>query len=144
MLKDNAPKAYAIAVRKSRRLRKEMTLPEVMLWKQLRQRPNGLKFRRQHPSGPYILDFYCNDARFAVEVDGMAHDLGDRPDLDVARDNWFHENNIETLRIAAADILKDVERVADAVFRAAVARLPLHHPAAQGGPPPRDKLGEEF
>ena len=144
MLKDNAPKPASGTVRTSRRLRKDMTLPEVMLWKHLRQRPNGLKFRRQHPSGPFILDFYCNDARLAVEVDGMAHDLGDRPARDKARDARLGENGIETMRIAAADILKDVERVADAVFRAAVARLPLHHPALQGGPPPRDKLGEEI
>jgi hypothetical protein len=49
-----------------------MTLPEVVLWQCLRQRPEGLKFRRQHPTGPYVLDFFCSDARLAIEVDGEA------------------------------------------------------------------------
>jgi very-short-patch-repair endonuclease len=51
-----------------------MTLPEVLLWNGLRGgRLEGLRFRRQHPFGPYILDFYCEQAKLAVEVDGMAH-----------------------------------------------------------------------
>ena len=54
----------------ARRLRKEMSLPEVLLWQDLRKRPDGAKFRRQHPAGMYVLDFYCSDARLAIEVDG--------------------------------------------------------------------------
>jgi very-short-patch-repair endonuclease len=47
-----------------------MSLPEVLLWQALRARPGGWKFRRQHPSGPYVADFYCHEARLIVEVDG--------------------------------------------------------------------------
>ena len=105
MRKDIAPKGRATAMRNARRLRRKMTLPEVILWQSLRQRPDGLKFRRQHPTGPYVLDFYCGDARLAVEVDGEAHSLGDRPQRDVARDEWLREAGIETLRIPAVDVL---------------------------------------
>ena len=66
-------------VTKARSLRRSMTLPEVVLWKVLRARPAGIKFRRQHPVGPYVLDFYCEAALTGIEVDGMAHDMGENP-----------------------------------------------------------------
>ena len=47
-----------------------MSLPEVLFWKVVRRNGVGLKFRRQHPFGPYILDFYCLELKFAVEIDG--------------------------------------------------------------------------
>ncbi|MBX9884966.1 MAG: endonuclease domain-containing protein [Novosphingobium sp.] len=143
MLKDIAPKASVGTVGQSRGLRRAMSLPEILLWRALRGRPGGLKFRRQHPSGPYILDFYCSDARLAIEVDGEAHSRGDRPARDADRDRWFVESGIATLRIPAPEVLKDLDAVVRGVVAEASARLPLHHPAAPDGPPPRDKLGEE-
>ncbi|MBX9796257.1 endonuclease domain-containing protein [Sphingomonas sp.] len=143
MLKNTAPRAAAGAVRQSRRLRRAMTLPEILLWQALRDRPGGLKFRRQHPSGAYTLDFYCSDARLAIEVDGEAHSRSDRPARDAVRDAWFADRGIATLRLAAADVLRDLDAVVRGIVAQACARLPLHHPAAPGGPPPRDKLGEE-
>jgi len=53
-----------------------MTLPEVVLWQHLRGRHfSGPRFRRQHPAGPYVLDFYCPAAKLAVEIDGYVHGL---------------------------------------------------------------------
>jgi very-short-patch-repair endonuclease len=120
-----------------------MTLPEVVLWLALRKKPNGLKFRRQHPCGPYILDFFCSDARLAIEIDGEAHSRGDRPKRDLARDAWLFGAGIETLRIPASEVLRDADAILRGITAEAVSRLPLHHPALPGGPPPRDKLGEE-
>jgi very-short-patch-repair endonuclease len=88
MLKDIAPKAQSAPARNARKLRRKMTLPEVILWHWLRQRPDGLKFRRQHPTGPYVLDFFYSDARLAIEVDGEAHSRGNRPERDIGRDQW--------------------------------------------------------
>jgi very-short-patch-repair endonuclease len=136
MLKNIAPKPRSSATRRARKLRRAMTLPEVILWQALRQRPQGLKFRRQHPSGPYVLDYFCGDARLAIEVDGEAHSRGDRPQRDKARDRWLAEAGIATLRVPAADVLEDADAVVGWIVTEAVARLPLHHPA--GGPPPRD------
>ena len=60
---------------RARELRRTMSLPEVVLWQALRKRRlAGLRVRRQHPMGPYILDFYYPSARLALEVDGQAHD----------------------------------------------------------------------
>jgi very-short-patch-repair endonuclease len=143
MFKNVAPKGNAASVRRARRLRRTMSLPEILLWQVLRQRPADFKFRRQHASGPYDLDFFCSDARLCIEVDGEAHNRGDRPTRDAARDEWLNEAGIKTMRIPAAEILKNLEGVLAAILAEARARLPLHHPPP-GGPPPRDKLGEEF
>src|SRR3546814_8269383 len=89
MLRDVAPKPESRTVTRSRRLRRVMSPPEIALWQVLRARPAGLKFRRQHPSGDYTLDFYCSDARLAIEIDGEAHGRGDRPMRDARRDRWF-------------------------------------------------------
>ena len=120
-------------VTRARALRRSLTLPEGLLWRELRQRPEGLKFRRQHPCGRFVLDFYCESAKLAVEVDGLAHDMGDRPERDNARDAWLREQGIIVLRIAAFHVLEDL----DAVLRHIVAQCtPLHHSAAPNGPPP--------
>jgi very-short-patch-repair endonuclease len=143
MLKDIAPKAKPRTTAHARRLRRKMTLPEVVLWHWLRQRPNGLKFRRQHPSGPYVLDFFCSDARLAIEMDGEGHSRGHQPRRDEAWNTWFASAGIRTLRIPATEVLNDVGAVLCFIIAEATARVPLHHPAAPAGPPPRGELGED-
>ena len=100
---------------RARRLRREMSLPERLLWQQLRQRPRGLKFRRQHPSGPFVADFYCHEARAIVEIDGSAHDMGDNPAKDEERDRWFAARKLKTIRIPAEAILSDAAGMADSI-----------------------------
>ena len=141
MLKNIAPQAKAGTIAKARKLRREMTLPEVLLWRTLRLRPSGFKFRRQHASGCYVLDFFCSDARLAIEIDGFAHTTGDRPERDLARDIWFRERGIASLRVPASAVLEDLGAAVGRIVEVARGRLPLHHPS--GGPPPRDKLGED-
>jgi very-short-patch-repair endonuclease len=108
----SAPKP---TIKGARKLRAEMSLPEVMLWTILRQRPNGLKFRRQHPVGPYVLYFYCLEHRIAIEIDGIAHYMGDRPQRDAARDGWLIARRIRVIRIAAKDVLTDAGITAQSV-----------------------------
>jgi very-short-patch-repair endonuclease len=86
-----------------------MTLPELKLWQVLRQRPESLKFRRQHPCGRYIADFYCHEARLVIEVDGEAHNRGHAPARDKQRDEWFAQRGLHVLHIPAATVLKDFE-----------------------------------
>jgi very-short-patch-repair endonuclease len=121
-------KAFKIA----RRFRRELTLPEKLLWARLQGSP--LHFRRQKPVGPYILDFYCARAKLAIEVDGFAHDTGDRPERDEARSAWLQDRGINVLRIPAREILADPDSVADALLR--LCAKPLHHSALPSGPPP--------
>ena len=107
--------------------------PEVMLWRRLRQRPGGFKFRRQHPAGRYVLDFFCSQARLAIEIDGISHDLPERADHDDARLRWLNTNDIQVYRIAAGDVTRDPDAVAEALVAACAARIPLHHSPATSG-----------
>ena len=124
------------AVAIARKLRREMSLPEVLLWVELRKRPAGLKFRRQQPASRKVTDFFCDSARLIVEVDGQAHDGIAAGRLDAARDAWFARRGIKVLRIPAREVLKNLEGAVLEVVHAARAGTPLHHPAAPGGPPP--------
>ena len=91
-------------------LRRTMSLPEVLLWKAIKGGAvDRLHFRKQHPIGPYILDFYCDAAKLAVEVDGASHGAGDRPVRDERRDAWLAAQGIATLRLPASLILRDVD-----------------------------------
>ena len=93
-----------------------MSLPEVLLWRALRQQAD-VKFRRQHPMGPYVLDFYCSSAKLCVEVDGIAHDMGVQPDKDLARDEWLRDHGLEVIRIPASEVLRSPNETAEALIR---------------------------
>ena len=94
-----------------------MSLPEVLLWNLLRKSPDGVHFRRQERRGDFVLDFYCAKAKVCIEIDGIAHDMGDRPKRDALRDSWLKIQGIEVLRIPASDVLKLPEDIADAIVR---------------------------
>ncbi|MED5538713.1 MAG: DUF559 domain-containing protein, partial [Pseudomonadota bacterium] len=106
---------------KARDLRRDMSLPEVQLWQALRgEKLGGLKFRRQHPIAPYVLDFYCAGARLAVEIDGESHER--RAAQDARRDAFLLEQGIRTLRIPVRDVLNDLPAVTDHIYREAKGR----------------------
>jgi very-short-patch-repair endonuclease len=110
------PDKPARTVRRAKRLRREMSLPEVLLWQHLRRSPCGIRFRKQHPAGDYVLDFFCARANLAIEIDGISHDMGERPQRDAERDAWLAERRIETLRIAAREVLRDPTGVAESIL----------------------------
>jgi very-short-patch-repair endonuclease len=86
-----------------------MTPPEVRLWVQLRRNLQGRRFRRQHPIGPFVLDFYCDAVRLAVEVDGQHHALGKNPLHDIERDEWLALRGIRVLRLPASLVFEDMD-----------------------------------
>lgn len=100
----------------ARKLRSGMSLPEVMLWQRLRQSDEA-KFRRQHPLGRYVLDFYCASARLCIEVDGISHGMGAQPLRDLERDAWLAGQGVRVVRVPAAEVLQDVDGIAEAVMR---------------------------
>jgi very-short-patch-repair endonuclease len=132
-------RASSGTVHRARRQRQEISLPEILLWRALKQRPADLKFRKQHPIGAYTLDFFCAAAKLCVEVDGEAHERGDQPAFDASRDAWLALHAIETVRLPATVILRDLDAAVTAIIAAARPRLPLRQPC--GLPPPR--FGEE-
>jgi 3-isopropylmalate/(R)-2-methylmalate dehydratase small subunit len=141
-VKAHLPPRTNSAIERARKLRREMSMPESMLWRELRKRPGGLKFRRQHPAGRYVLDFYCPAARLCIEVDGEAHNRGMGPAHDATRDRFLGDAGVTTLRIAAADVIANLEGSVRLIESTARKRLPLHRPA--DGPPPHAAHGEEI
>ncbi len=113
-----------------------MTPPERRLWRVLRESPDGFRFRKQHPCGPYTLDFFCPSAGLVVEVDGEGHARGDQPERDAVRDAWLLTQGFTTLRIPAIELLRDLEAAVSFIVDAAARRSPHHHRAPPGGPPP--------
>jgi very-short-patch-repair endonuclease len=114
-------------------MRRDMTLPEVMLWQRLRGGRIGAKVRRQHPIGPYVVDFYIREACLIVEVDGEAHNRGNRPKRDEIRDAFLLQNGYRVLRVPATDVMANADEVVERIV--ALVASPLHRLAA--GPPPR-------
>ena len=127
-------------VKRARKLRREMSLPEILLWQELRKKPGGFKFRRQVPLAPYSVDFACLSVHLIVEVDGEAHDRGDAPKYDVERDRELVSRGFTVLRIPARDVLNDLESVLNGIVARCVELGPLHRPA--DSPPPR--TGEDL
>lgn len=115
-----------------------MTLPEVLLWRELRGKPMGLKFRRQFAVSGYVADFACLDRRLLIEIDGIVHNMGDRPARDLKRDAALAALGWTVLRIPAADVLKDLASAAASIVAYADSLRPLR----PCGAPPRS--GEEF
>ena len=103
-------------VRIARQLRRTMTLPEVLLWQALK--PADVNVRKQHPCGPFVVDFYCAAAKLVIEIEGIVHDMGERPERDAARFAWLERQGYAVLRIPATEVLKDVGEVAEAIVAA--------------------------
>jgi very-short-patch-repair endonuclease len=103
-------------VLRAREQRRRPSPPEGLLWQVLRTRPGGFKFRRQHPFGWYIADFYCPAARLVIEIDGQSHLMGDRPQHDARRDEWLCNQGLRVLRFDATDVMRDLESVATAII----------------------------
>lgn len=98
----------------AKELRQESTAAEKLLWNELRNRKlSGLKFRRQHPLDKFIVDFYCNEKKLAVELDGSIHDGNINKEYDEARTAMLAGLNITVLRFRneeVIDCMKDVLR----------------------------------
>ena len=109
---------------RAKALRRKLTLPEGLLWRALKGRKlEGLHFRRQHPLGAYVLDFYCDERRLCIEVDGASHGAGDRPERDERRDAWLLACGVMTLRLRAGFVLEDIDGAVATVAAAAVEQL---------------------
>ena len=98
-------------VKRARRLRRTMSLPEVLLWQVLRKRPDGFRFRRQFPIRQMTADFACLERRLIIEVDGEGHSFGDQPRRDLVRDAILRREGFRVLRISTREVLKDMDGV---------------------------------
>lgn len=94
-------------IKRAQKQRREMSVPERLLWDVLRAKAaDGLRFRNHHPISWMTLDFYCPAAKLGIEIDGEAHDRGDQPERDRRRDLFLAGLGIRVLRVMATDILR--------------------------------------
>ncbi len=102
-----SPIIFAFAAK----LRAEMTVPEKILWVYLKDKPMGFKFRRQHPIGRYVLDFYCHKKRLSIEIDGKNHDDLAQFVNDVERTGYLNRIGIKEIRFKNEDILHNIDKI---------------------------------
>lgn len=100
---------------RARELRRNATLSERSLWNLLRRNRLGLKFRRQHPIGRYVVDFYCHAAALAVELDGLVH--GSQQEEDEARDAWLRTQGVDVFRMSVPRYESNRLDAADLILR---------------------------
>lgn len=95
-----------------RELRQNQTKAEAILWPCLRdKRLNGYKFRRQHPVEGFILDFYCPEARLAIELDGAGHRDAETHEADTYRNQVLRDQGIHVLRFWNSEVKGNLEKV---------------------------------
>jgi len=96
----------------ARKLRRRSTLAERKLWSKLRDRRLfTVKFRRQVPVGPYVVDFYCHEAKLVVEVDGGGHGSAGKMDEDARRMEWLKRSSLVVLRFWNTEVTQNLEGV---------------------------------
>jgi very-short-patch-repair endonuclease len=118
-----------------KRLRTNPTAPEKILWAVLRARQlGGLKFRRQHPIEPYIVDYYCAEAALVVELDGESHNL--QKDHDRKRTTFLRSSGLTEFRVTNDDVLTNLDGVASAILRIEYSKLGKPLPDATPTPTP--------
>ncbi|MEH2538036.1 MULTISPECIES: endonuclease domain-containing protein [unclassified Bradyrhizobium] len=110
---------------RAKRLRREMTRAETLLWRHLKaKRLAGLGFRRQVPMGNYIADFAAHSCKLVIEVDGESHDFEERIRHDAARDRGFESRGYRVLRFTNDDVMKNLEGVVLTIAEAAEQAAP--------------------
>ncbi len=127
---------------RARELRRLTSLPEGVLWQVLRTRPGGLKFRRQHPIGAFVVDFYCAAVNLVVEVDGASHGMGGQAQRDARRTAWLKSQGLRVLRYTAADVLHDPQAVASGIV-ARVSGKTTPPPCFAWSPSPSRAMGRK-
>ena len=114
-------------VERARRLRKTETWAERLMWKWLRDRRfSAYKFRRQHPIEEYSLDFFCEEAELAIELDGSQHGFPEQQKHDAKREEFLKSRGIKTLRFWNSFLRRHPQEVRDMIFSELQARAP--HP----------------
>ena len=107
--------ASPLIFQRAKELRNRLTDAENILWNYLRSRPLGYKFRRQHPWGNYILDFYCHQLKLVIEIDGSIHYKTDIVKLDAERQGIIESEGISVMRFTNYEIMRERENVIEKI-----------------------------
>jgi S-adenosylmethionine decarboxylase proenzyme len=126
---------------RARELRRTATSAEQLLWDLLRRRQiHGRSFRRQHPLGRFIADFFCDDARLIIEVDGAVHLEPTQQERDRSREEILRANDLSVLRFTNNDVFNQTEKVLEAISDFVLTHTHgtrKHHHRSDTPPPPQ-------
>ena len=100
---------------RARQLRRDLTNVEMRLWQRLRNKQLGADFRRQHPAGRFILDFYCSALQLATELDGGQHAQATAMARDSVRTRWLEERGVVMLRFWNSDVMQNLPGVLEVI-----------------------------
>lgn len=100
----------------AKKLRKNPTRAEATLWAHLRRNKMNVKFRRQHPVGPYICDFYCHTFKLVIEIDGGVHEEEEQKLKDLQRENDLINFGLRILRFSNEEVTCDIQKVLGEIF----------------------------
>ncbi|MEF1169253.1 endonuclease domain-containing protein [Vibrio campbellii] len=106
-------------------LRTNMPKPEEILWQRIRRKQLGVKFRRQHGIGRYIVDFYCAELNLVIEIDGDSHFSDEGKEKDTIRDAFMETLGIKVLRFTNEEVMKQTESVLERLFNLVRSSNPL-------------------
>ena len=130
-----------MSVRQARSFRKTPTDAESKLWSELRNRLLlGFKFRRQHPLGTRVFDFYCEEAKLAIELDGSGHSYDLKREDDLDREIEAYEKGVRILRFANHEVFENLDSVLNEIIyaidpeKSLWAEPPVPRPSPQSSP----------
>ncbi len=116
----------------SKKLRKNMTLGEIALWREIKGKKLGFQFSRQIPIDHYIVDFYCKDLKLAIEVDGSIHFKQGHPERDEKRQRRLESLGIKVIRFSDADVKNNLGQVLDDIQDEINRLVPTPNPSQEG------------
>ncbi|MDH3245857.1 MAG: endonuclease domain-containing protein [Saprospiraceae bacterium] len=105
----------ADVIAKARQLRRNMTRTEHLLWERLRKKQLGIRFRRQHPIGPFVVDFYAHQSKLVIEIDGDYHRKKQQKELDKLRESQLIAAGLKVLRYTDDQVISNLEGVVEEI-----------------------------
>ena len=114
---------HPVILAHAREMRHPQTPAEATVWRTLRNRRCGYKFRRQHPVDRFIADFYCSIARLLIEIDGDSHFEVSQEEYDQARTEYLEELEYKVIRFTNNDVRYNINAVVDEILRTVECRI---------------------
>ena len=114
---------HPIILAHAREMRHPQTSAETIVWKVLRNKSTGYKFRRQHPIDMFIIDFYCAEAKLLIEIDGDSHFIPKQEEYDKARTEYLEDLGYKLIRFTNNDVRYNIHVIADQIMRTVENRI---------------------
>lgn len=117
-------KASPLLFARAKELRQELTDAELLLWSYLRTKPFGFKFRRQHPIGRYVADFFCHPLKLVIEADGSIHQKPEVKEADRRREKDLNDEGLRVIRFTNEEIFYDFNTVIEQITKVITQLMP--------------------